>query len=56
MHASDRPQAQSQPNSLNEITARDVPVLPSDQGTEQAPNSSGEKKKSPWLSCEQAAG
>lgn len=30
MHASHRPQAQSQPNSLNEITARDAPVLLSD--------------------------
>lgn len=44
MHASNRPQAQSQPNSLNEITARDAPVLLSDEGTEQAPNSSAEKK------------
>lgn len=39
-----RPQAQSQPNSLNEITARDAPVLPCEQGAEQAPNPSGENK------------
>lgn len=55
MHASNRPQAQSQPNSLNKIRARDAPVLPliKEKNKHQIYL---EKKKFPWLSCERAAG